>query len=316
MRLIPVDRVRTRMMLPDLPGLLNTIQEVLEGVTEALESELRTSFGLVRGAQDVFYFEDSSLFGGRFSAEMILRRGLVRENETDVSVVTAPTKLDLLQEDVIDLRSPTETSFVDDKDQHFDLDAERGIVVVSDYRLLRDYVRVTYDAGIETDRLDSGLFLQAAPSMRGSPDLTFSDDNPDTVTRSAGSWVNDGFKAGDRVAFTGATNAANNATFTVSALTDTVLTVLATEALVAEGPTSGMTAVVTSTPSVPGWLKELATAQALLDLTASKVLGVQPGRAETGDRLRPEFLERRLARLLDEHTRYRPSAARPVGPDL
>lgn len=61
--------------------------------------------------------------------------------------------------------------------------------------------------------------------------LTFSTTG-DTITRSAGSWLADGFKIGDSVVITGTTS--NNVTITVTALSATVMT--ATENLVNEGP--------------------------------------------------------------------------------
>lgn len=56
----------------------------------------------------------------------------------------------------------------------------------------------------------------------------------DTVTRSAGSWITDGFAVGDVVTITG--SASNNVTGRIAALTATVLTFDTTD-LAAEGPT-------------------------------------------------------------------------------
>lgn len=75
-------------------------------------------------------------------------------------------------------------------------------------------------------------------SMAGTPDLTFTNVGAtgDTITRSAGSWITDGFTVGVAVRVRG--SASNNVTGTIAALSATVLTFAAT-ALVNEGPVSG-----------------------------------------------------------------------------
>src|SRR5690606_20283685 len=70
--------------------------------------------------------------------------------------------------------------------------------------------------------------------MTGNPTLTFADGNPDTITRSAGSgsWVDEGFAPGQLIEVTGTTR--NDARFTVAAVTDTVLTLEASDILAPE----------------------------------------------------------------------------------
>ena len=68
-----------------------------------------------------------------------------------------------------------------------------------------------------------------------------------TVTRSAGSWITDGFRVGQIVRLSGGLNAANvNNNLLIVSMTATVLTVrvLSDTALVAEGPIASVTATV------------------------------------------------------------------------
>lgn len=76
-------------------------------------------------------------------------------------------------------------------------------------------------------------------TLTGDPNLTFADTNPDTITRAAGSWLDDGFVAG--MVITVALSSSNNGTFTIASLTATVITLVAGDTLVAEGPANGIT---------------------------------------------------------------------------
>lgn len=80
--------------------------------------------------------------------------------------------------------------------------------------------------------------------MSGTPNLTFAEvgASGDTITRSAGSWITDGFAPGDLLNVTG--SASNNITGTaiITAVSAAVLT-LGTDDLVAEGPVAGVTVV-------------------------------------------------------------------------
>lgn len=84
--------------------------------------------------------------------------------------------------------------------------------------------------------------------MTGAPTLSFAEvgAGADTITRSSGSWIDDGFAANDVIAVTGAVNGGNNVTSAVIAsLTATVLTLgaAAGDDLVTEVATAGCTVV-------------------------------------------------------------------------
>lgn len=92
---------------------------------------------------------------------------------------------------------------------------------------------------------NSGMYLQYkadSVSLGSTGNLTFADANPDTITRASGSWITDGVEIGDVVTITGSAN--NNGSYTVATVGATVLTLVTTDALVAEGPV-GATATVT-----------------------------------------------------------------------
>ena len=100
------------------------------------------------------------------------------------------------------------------------------------------------------------VLYQAAGNMRGQPSVTFAAAGS-TLTRSAGSWVADGFLVGQEVAVSGSTF---NDGFlgTVAAVTATVLTV--SGSIVNETPSStglavqaGLTRIGSFTKSEAGW---------------------------------------------------------------
>lgn len=74
--------------------------------------------------------------------------------------------------------------------------------------------------------------------MTGSPDLTFTevDTEGDTITRSAGSWVDDGFEVGMTIIVAG--SSMNNVSGVIADLSDALLTLDSTD-LTDEGPVSG-----------------------------------------------------------------------------
>lgn len=92
------------------------------------------------------------------------------------------------------------------------------------------------------DRLPTATKSKVLKKMRGGPNLTFAEVGAtgDTITRSAGSWVDDGFAVGDVVTITG--SASNNVTGPIASLTPTVLTFGTTD-LAAEGPVGGVSVV-------------------------------------------------------------------------
>ncbi len=161
--LATIDDVRRRMFLPDIDGVKTAIKRTLEGATTELEAELRTVFDLQTGLVDTFYVPDSDLSGSRFAERFRLSRGLVDENTTALQVEIAHRRLQFLPgntgEDPLDLRDTSE-ALVDDPDQYVMVNAERGVVTIQDFRLLRQYIQITYDAGIATDPNKADLYLQ------------------------------------------------------------------------------------------------------------------------------------------------------------
>ena len=66
-------------------------------------------------------------------------------------------------------------------------------------------------------------------------DVTFGDDDPDTLTRLTGSWLDDGFRAGHKIKGLGAAQAGNNNTqWTADGVTDLIITLAAGDSVTAE----------------------------------------------------------------------------------
>ncbi len=82
--------------------------------------------------------------------------------------------------------------------------------------------------------------------MSGSPVLTFADNGAaaDTITRDSGSWLTDGFEAGQTIYVQGSDG--NDGTYTIAEVTDSTLTLSAGD-VVAAGTASGMSV---ATPAV------------------------------------------------------------------
>jgi len=87
----------------------------------------------------------------------------------------------------------------------------------------------TSESAIDFDIVEPGMYLQfKEETVINNPttgDLTFGDDNPDTITRASGSWVTDGVEIGDVVDVDGSTS--NDGRFTVATVTALVLTLVA-----------------------------------------------------------------------------------------
>jgi hypothetical protein len=111
--------------------------------------------------------------------------------------------------------------------------------------------RFVYARSQVRDRLPLSLMSQVTVRMSGTPTVTFAEVGAtgDTITRSAGSFVTDGFVAGDIITITGAINGANNQTTLVGIanVAATVIT-LDTDDLVDEVATAGVT--ITGTPAL------------------------------------------------------------------
>lgn len=86
-------------------------------------------------------------------------------------------------------------------------------------------------------------------TMTGTPNLNFADANPDTITRTTGSWITDGFIDDMSIVIT--TSVSNNSTFTIDTLTATTITLVAIDTLVVETGTSGVSVVGTPSPNNP-----------------------------------------------------------------
>lgn len=99
------------------------------------------------------------------------------------------------------------------------------------------------------DRLPYATLSHVTARMTGNPNLTFLEvgGTGDTITRSAGSWITDGFAVGDIITVAG--SASNNfvGASKITGVTATVLT-LGSDDLVNEGPVGNVT--VTGCPSL------------------------------------------------------------------
>ena len=97
------------------------------------------------------------------------------------------------------------------------------------------------------DRLPGASLSQTISRMSGTPTVTFAEvgESGDTITRSAGSFVTDGFAVGDTIRVSGSVS--NNVTCVVAGVSALVLT-LGSQDLVGEGPVSGV--AITAEPTI------------------------------------------------------------------
>lgn len=100
--------------------------------------------------------------------------------------------------------------------------------------------RYVYARAQVRDRRKYVQLSRTRVAMTGAPTLTFAEVGAtgDTITRSAGSWTDDGFAVGDVITVAG--SASNNVTGPIASLTATVITMGTTD-LVAEGPVADCT---------------------------------------------------------------------------
>jgi hypothetical protein len=101
--------------------------------------------------------------------------------------------------------------------------------------------RFVYGRASILDRLPQAAMTRERVSMTGAPTITFA---ATTATRSAGSFITDGFAIGD--SFTVTSSASNNYTKVITALSATVITFASGG--VAEGPVAGVS--ITATPTL------------------------------------------------------------------
>lgn len=101
-----------------------------------------------------------------------------------------------------------------------------------------------------------GTDVGAGVSISGTPSLTFADANPDTITRSGGSWIDDGFLSEMTVTISG--TSLNDGVYTIDTLTDLTLTLVLTDSLVAETPPAGSVSVTgVASPNNPEPAKDV-----------------------------------------------------------
>ena len=81
---------------------------------------------------------------------------------------------------------------------------------------------------------------QAQAAISGTT-IAFVDSGPDTITDSGNGFITAGFEAGQKITVSGATNGGNNTDFTIATVAAGTLTLIATDALTAEGATAYVT---------------------------------------------------------------------------
>lgn len=119
----------------------------------------------------------------------------------------------------------------------------------------------------------------APATMTGSPTLSFADADPGTITRSAGSWLTDGFRPGMTINVTGSALAGNNGEHVIGTVDATVIT-LAVDATVADATVAGCTVTGRELPADwrTGIIDEFdgITAERRIDIAAGRARVVSP----------------------------------------
>lgn len=123
-------------------------------------------------------------------------------------------------------------------------DATDFLTELNGYETAND--RFVFGRGQARDRYAAANMSRRRVFMKGAPSLTFAEVgvSGDTITRATGSWITDGFAAGDTITITGSLS--NNISAVIASLSATVIT-LGSEDLAAE-----VTAVATiyATPTL------------------------------------------------------------------
>lgn len=101
----------------------------------------------------------------------------------------------------------------------------------------RDNVKLLYGQPLVSTNSDNFHFT--IPSNVSGINITFTNANPDTITRASGSFISDGWVPGVDVTVTGSVS--NNGTYRVASVSATVLTLDPAETLTNEGPSGGIT---------------------------------------------------------------------------
>lgn len=129
-------------------------------------------------------------------------------------------------------------------DLQTDTEAQAYLDQLNAYETAND--RFIFGRASVYDRLPQAELSHVRVRMMGSPTLTFAEVglSSDTITRSTGSFIADGFQVGDVITVAGAVASAgaNNITGAIASLTATVITLGDTD-LINEGPISNCTIV-------------------------------------------------------------------------
>lgn len=158
--------------------------------------------------------------------------------------------------------------------------------------------RVTGSLGFQLSHLDFDEFLEkllgstyATSVTTGSTSLA-SSTSPNAFTRASGSFVTEGFRPGDIVVASGFATAANNAEFTVSAVSATTLTVIETITVADSSASSRTIALVGGRLSVGTTLSTFSMERGFTDIAQYQVyrgcsinemsLSIQPEQMVTG----------------------------------
>lgn len=125
---------------------------------------------------------------------------------------------------------------------------ESNVIVIDSKSAIISAISTTATTGV-IEVLKVGDDVGDSVSMTGTPNLNFVDVNPDTIVRTTGSWIDDGFI--DDMELTITSSVSNNGTFTVDTVSATTLTLIVADTLVAETGTGGVSVVGTASLDNP-----------------------------------------------------------------
>ena len=108
-----------------------------------------------------------------------------------------------------------------------------------------DIVRIP--SSVIYDRDNNTAVLDFGSGLATDVLATFADADPDTISRTVGSWLDDGFSAGQTITVSGSTS--NDGLFTIDSVTPTTITLLASDTLSDDGPEIVTVAGVFNLPS-------------------------------------------------------------------
>lgn len=114
-------------------------------------------------------------------------------------------------------------------------------------------------------------------------DISFADTNPDTILRVAGSWIDDGFFAGDTIKVDGSTS--NDAIYNVALVTEKVLTLILADTLTVEAAGATVTVAVQRAYVIPHrdntFLQQQQTFERSTEVKSTRMGGQQVGGTKT-----------------------------------